>query len=192
MPGTPPLKQRYQLPQTSESVTAKDIQETINVVDTEDALKYMPSLFLRKRNYGDTQPILATRTRGLRSARNLVYADDIPLSALIDNNNSIGAPRWGLIAPEEIGRADLLYGPFSAAYPGNSIGGVLQITTRMPATSEATIKQTDAFQTFDFYQTKKTFRTDQTAPRLRNRWNDLSMFVSAQFPAAAIVSPSDG
>src|SRR6185295_18266900 len=44
VPGTPPIKLRYQLPQTSESVTARDIQEKINVVDTEDAVKYLPSL----------------------------------------------------------------------------------------------------------------------------------------------------
>ena len=62
----------------------------------------MPSLFVRKRNAGDTQPVLATRTSGVgASARSLVYADDILLSALIANNNTIGAPRWGLVAPEE-------------------------------------------------------------------------------------------
>ena len=175
-------KEKYQLPQTSESVTAQLAQETINVVDPEDMLKYMPSLFLRKRNYGDNQAVLATRTTGLgASARSLVYADDILLSALIHNNNSIGAPRWALVAPEEIERVDFLYGPFSAAYPGNSVGGVVQITTKMPDKAEATIKQTEAFQTFDFYQTKKTFRTDQTSATFGNRWNDLSVFVSANY-----------
>ncbi len=153
--GVPPIKQKYQLSQTSESVTAKGIQEKINVIDTEDAVKYFPSLFVRKRNNGDTQPVLATRTSGVgASARSLVYADDILLSALIANNNTIGAPRWGLITPEEIQRVDFLYGPFSAAYPGNSAGGVLLITTRMPDKLEMTANQTEAFQTFDFYKTK--------------------------------------
>lgn len=180
--GTPPIKARYQLPQTSESVTAKRIEQTINVVDTEDAIKYMPSLFVRKRNAGDTQPVLATRNWGVSSsARSLVYADDILLSALIHNNNTIGAPRWGLVAPEEIERIDFLYGPYSAMYPGNSIGGVLQITTRMPEKAEASIKQTEAFQTFDAYNTKKTFKTDQTSATLGNRWNDLSVFLSGNF-----------
>src|SRR4051812_43713527 len=63
--NTPPIKQRYQLPQTSESTTAAEVQRRINVVDTEDAVKYMPSLFVRKRNNGDTQPVLATRTSGV-------------------------------------------------------------------------------------------------------------------------------
>src|ERR1700709_1970566 len=182
VPGAPPLKQRYQLPQTSESVTARDIQEKINVVDTEDAVKYLPSLFVRKRNYGDTQPVLATRTSGLgASARSLVYADDILLSALIANNNSIGAPRWGLVAPEEIQRVDFLYGPFSAAYPGNSAGGVLLITTRVPEKFEMTAKQTEAFQTFDRYNTKGTFRTDQTSVSVGDKQGNFSYFLSGNF-----------
>lgn len=182
VPGAPPIKQRYQLPQTSASVTATEIQEKINVVDTEDAVKYLPSLFVRKRNYGDTQPVLATRTTGLgASARSLVYADDILLSALIANNNTIGAPRWGLVAPEEIQRVDFLYGPFSAAYPGNSVGGVLLITTRMPEKFEMSAKQTEALQTFDFYKTKNTYRTDQTSVSIGDKQGNFSYFLSGNF-----------
>ncbi len=116
----------------------------------------MPSLFLRKRNDGDTQSVLQTRTWGIMSsARTLVYADDLLLTALIGNDNSIGAPRWGLVAPEEIERVDLLYGPFSAAYPGNSMGGVLQITTRMPEKLEITAKQSVSLQDFRFLGTNQ-------------------------------------
>jgi iron complex outermembrane receptor protein len=180
--ATPSIKERYQLPQTSESITSDKIEQTINAVDTEDAVKYMPSLFVRKRNAGDTQPVLATRNWGIAySARSLVYADDILLTALIANNNSIGAPRWGLVAPEEIKRIDFLYGPFSAAYPGNSMGGVLQITTRMPDKPEATVKQSESFQTFNFYNTKDTYRTDQTSATAGNRWNNIAVFVSANY-----------
>ena len=180
--GTPPIKQKYQLPQTTASITAEEIGRQINLVDTEDAVKYMPSLFVRKRNNGDTQPVLATRTAGVgASARSLVYADDILLSALIANNNTLGAPRWGLVAPEEIQRVDFLYGPFSAAYPGNSLGGVLLITTRMPDKFEMTTKQTEAFQSFDRYNTKGTFRTDQTSLSLGDRKDNFSYLLSGNF-----------
>jgi iron complex outermembrane receptor protein len=177
-----PIKEKYQLPQTTATVTAEKIEQTINAVDTEDALKYMPSLLLRKRNYGDNQSVLATRTWGINSsARTLIYVDDILLSALIGNNNGNATPRWGMVSPEEIKRIDFLYGPFAAMYPGNSMGGVLQITTRMPDKAEATFKQTEAFQTFDFYKTKGTYRTDQSSASFGNRWNDLSVFVSANY-----------
>ncbi len=138
---------------------------------------------MRKRNYGDNQEVLGTRTWGINgSARTLIYADDILLTPLIGNNNNSGAtPRWGMVAPEQIQRVDMLYGPFAAAYPGNSIGGVLLFTTKMPDKPQATIKQSESFQTFDFYKTKNTYRTDQTSVTLGNRWNALSVFVGANY-----------
>ena len=143
MPGPAPIKERYQLPQTVESVTAERLRETVNLIDSEDAVKYFPSLSLRKRNDGDNQRCWRSRVWGINSsARTLVYADDILLSALIGNNNTNGAPRWGMIAPEEIKRVDFLYGPFAAAYPGNSMGGVLLYTTKMPDKFEKTLEQT--------------------------------------------------
>lgn len=182
MPGPSPVKERYQLPQAVESITAERLEQTVNLIDSEDAVKYMPSLSLRKRNAGDNQTVLASRVWGLNSsARTLVYADDILLSALIGNNNTSATPRWGMIAPEEIKRVDFLYGPFSAAYPGNSMGGVLLFTTRMPDKFEATLKQSESFQTFSLYNTKDTYRTAQTSASIGNRWGDFSAFLSFNY-----------
>jgi iron complex outermembrane receptor protein len=177
-----PDKLRYDLPQTTTSTTADNIQQTVNAVDSEDALKYLPSLFVRKRNYGDTQAVLATRTWGLNSsARTLVYADDILLSALIGNNNTNSAPRWGLVSPEEIERIDFLYGPFAAAYPGNSEGGVLLITTKMPKRFTASLEQTEAFQAFDLYGTSDTYRTDQTNIFVGDKQGNISWLATENF-----------
>ena len=76
---------------------------------------------------------------------------------------------------------DFLYGPFSAAYPGNSAGGVLLITTRMPDKLEITAKQTEALQTFDFYKTKNTYRTDQTSVSIGDKKDNFSYFISGNF-----------
>lgn len=180
--GAAPGKEKYQLPQVSEGITRQKLEQTINVVDTEDAIKYLPSLLLRKRNYGDNQSVLGTRSWGISSsARTLIYADDILLSSLIANNNTTGAPRWRMVAPEEVERIDFLYGPFAAMYPGNSIGGVLQITTRTPDKPEFNFSQTEAFQNFSFYKTNNTYRTDQTSASFGNRWGDLSVFIAANF-----------
>ena len=93
--GTPPVVARFQLPQQSYSITSKQIEETINLKDPEDAVKYMPDLFVRKRNDGDNQAVLATRNWGLNSsARTLIFYDDILVSALIANNNTNGSPHW--------------------------------------------------------------------------------------------------
>ncbi|HEY8966170.1 MAG TPA: TonB-dependent receptor [Candidatus Methylacidiphilales bacterium] len=178
--GSPVAK--YKLPNTTASVTADQIGETLNVMDSEDALKYQPSLFLRKRNEGDTQAVLATRTAGVgSSARSLVYADDTMLSALISNNNTSGAPRWGMVSPGQIERVDMIYGPFAAAYPGNAAGGVVLITTKMPEGRVADFTQTEAFQTFDLYGTHDTYETDQSSFVLGDRYKNLSWLVTYNF-----------
>ena len=169
-----------QFPSTSATITADQIDATINAIDVEDAVKYLPSLFVRKRNFGDTQPVLATRTWGLgSSARSLVYVDDIPISALIANNNTIGAPRWGVISPDEIGSVTMLYGPFSAAYPGNSLGGVLHIETKEPQTTQVTLEQTFASQHFDLYDTHGDYPTSQTTLGVGGRSDAWHGYLSA-------------
>jgi iron complex outermembrane recepter protein len=115
------------------------------------------------------------------SARSLVYADDILLTPLIGNNNSTATPRWGLVAPEQIARVDMLYGPFAAMYPGNSMGGVLLFTTKMPDKPVATVQHSESFQTFDFYNTKNTFQTDSTSASFGNRVDKFSFFVGANY-----------
>lgn len=171
---------RYQLPQRSFSITAKEADETINIKDPEDAVKYMPSLFVRKRNDGDNQAVLATRSWGLNSsARTLIYYDDLLISALIGNNNSGASPKWNLISPEAIGRIDFLNGPFAAAYPGNSIGGVLLITSKMPDKPFAVAKETVSVMPWNQYGTKDTYVTSQTSAATGNRNGNLSWLVTA-------------
>ncbi|MBS0633609.1 MAG: TonB-dependent receptor [Verrucomicrobia bacterium] len=178
----PSAADKYQLPQVTESVTATKVQETVNAVDTEDAVKYLPSIFLRKRNYGDTQAVMASRVWGVSSsARSLIYADGVLLTALVANNNTLGGPRWGLVAPAEIERIDLMYGPFAAAYPGNSMGAVMEITTRMPEKRTASLTQTEAWQHFSLYGTKDDYLTHQTAVTYGDRAGKFSFWVSGNY-----------
>ncbi len=177
--ATPPIVERFQLPQQSYSITARQIEQTINIKDPEDAVKYMPGLFVRKRNDGDNQAVLATRTWGLNSsARTLIYDDDLLVSALIGNNNSGASPHWNLIAPEAIARIDFLDGPYAAMYPGNSMGGVLLITTKMPDKFEADIKQTVSIQPWHQYDTKNTYVDGETSMFVGDRKGALSWLFS--------------
>jgi iron complex outermembrane receptor protein len=173
------------LPQESFSITSKRIEETINLKDPEDAVKYMPSLFVRKRNDGDNQAVLATRTWGLNSsARTLIYADELLISALIGNNNSGASPHWNLVSPDSIARIDFLNGPYAAAYPGNSMGGVLIMTTKMPEKFEATAKETFSVQPWNQYGTKDTYLSSQTTMSIGDRtgpFNSFSWLAGANF-----------
>lgn len=176
-----PAVQLQVLPVTA-SVTASEARAKVNLIDTQDAVKYLPSVFLRKRNNGDTQAVMGTRTWGVSSsARSLIYADGVLLSALIANNNNIGGPRWGLVTPAEITRIDMMYGPYSAAYAGNSMGAVMEITTRMPTKTEGGVEQTQAAQRFSLYGTERTYPTTQTNAWLGTRVGRFSVWASGNY-----------
>jgi iron complex outermembrane receptor protein len=167
-------------PATHASIDAATIQTTVNAANIEDTIKYLPSLVVRKRHIGDTQSPLATRTSGVgASARSLIYADGVLLSALIGNNNTSASPRWNMVTPQEIARIDVLYGPFSAAYPGNSIGAVVNITTRLPDHLEATASVGTSLQTFRQYATDRDLPVYRIGGTIGDRTGPLAWFLSA-------------
>jgi iron complex outermembrane receptor protein len=181
--GTRPTSLPTRIPTTTHSATREDIARTVNAMDSEDALKYFPSLLVRKRYIGDyNHAILSSRASGTgNSARSVVYADGILLSNFL--GNGVGGlsfpPRWGLVTPEEIERVDVMYGPFSAAYPGNSVGAVVDYVTRMPTKFEAHAKVGYVAQPFELYDTKETFRAWQTSASVGNRAGDWSWWINA-------------
>jgi iron complex outermembrane recepter protein len=168
-----------QIPTTIEGVSAEQISATINATDSADALKYFPSLLVRKRYIGDyDHAVLSSRASGTgNSARSLVYADGILLSNLLGNGASF-TPRWGLVTPEEIERVDVLYGPFSAAYPGNSVGAVVDYVTRMPERFEAHAKLAAFRVNFDAYGQKETPGGGQASVALGSRHGDFAWWLN--------------
>jgi iron complex outermembrane receptor protein len=64
-----------------------------------------------------------------------------------------------MITPEAIARVDVLYGPFSAIYPGNSIGTTVAVTEREPRQFEASARLTGYRQHFDQYGQDATATT---------------------------------
>ena len=171
--GTQPTSLPTQIPATMESVTREQIDRTVNATDSQDALKYLPSLLVRKRYIGDyNHAILSSRASGTgNSARSAVYADGILLSNYL--GNGVGGlsfpPRWSMVTPEEIERVDVMYGPFSAAYPGNSVGAVVVFTTRMPKAFEVHAKAGYTTQPFQLYNTDATYRAWETSASVGNR-----------------------
>jgi iron complex outermembrane receptor protein len=172
----PTAKDVYKLPATTESVTSEKIDSTINAMTAEDTIKYLPSIQVRKRYIGDTTAPVGWRTSGTsQSARGLIYADGIMLSSLLGNNNSLtGSPRWNMVSPSEIERVDVMYGPFSAAHSGNSIGGVIDITTKMPEKFEAGGDIRSTWQDYSFYGKNKTFDSQEYSFNVGDRYKDLS------------------
>jgi len=161
------------IPTTMEGITARDIEERINAMNSEDALRYFPSLLVRKRYIGDyNHAMLSSRASGTGNpARSMVYADGILLSNYLGNSvqGLSFPPRWSMVTPAEIDRVDVIYGPYSAAYPGNSAGAVVEFITRMPTGFEATAGASYVHQPFRLYNTDETFRAWRTDASIGNR-----------------------
>ena len=106
------------------SLTPQDLAGA-NLATTEDLVKYEPGLIVRRRFIGDANGTLGIRGASMfQTARSMVFADGVPLHYLLQSRWN-GAPRWSMIAASEIQQVDILYGPFSAEYGGNAMGGVI-------------------------------------------------------------------
>lgn len=167
------------VPSTTESVTAKQIAESVNSVSSAGALQYVPSVHVRERFIGDVNGGLAMRMYGVNSsAETIVYADGLLLSNFLSNSCCPG-PRWGVVSQHAIDRVDVMYGPFSALYPGNSVGGVVLMTTHMPSKLEAHA-QLDFFnERFKLYGTDDNFSGGHAAATVGNKVGDWSFWLSA-------------
>src|SRR6201999_3024760 len=168
------------LPNKIEGITGIEAETQINAVNTEDMLKYIPSILVRKRHYGDTQDPLATRTSGVgASARSLLFVDGILISSPIGNNNTSASPHFGIAAPEDVENFVVIYGPFAAEYAGGSIGAVLNITTRMPEAFTLYASALGAVQPFKLYGTHDTYGTWQLSAGIGDRIGNFSFRLSA-------------
>ena len=142
------------IPAVVESITAEGI-ERINAVETSDVFKYMPGSYLRKLYPGGTNsPLVIRGNNSTMTGRTLVLMDGIRISDFTAAGNS-NAPKWFVVAPQEIEMVDVIYGPFSAAFSGNSMSGTAMITTHMPEKLEV---QADANY---FYQNFHEYHTDE-------------------------------
>lgn len=145
------------IPAVVESLTPEGI-ERINAIDTSDVFKYLPGSYLRKLAPGSTnRPLIIRGNASFLTARTLVLADGIRISDFLAAGNSNG-PKWQMVAPEEIERVDVIYGPYSAALSGNSLSGTAMITTRFPQKKEIRADANTFYQNFQEYKTNLDLR----------------------------------
>ncbi|QPF76166.1 TonB-dependent receptor [Roseateles sp. DAIF2] len=156
------------LPSTLVGKSAEALLEQQNVFNPEDALRNLPNLTLRKRYSGDRNALLAGRSfSSLQAQRALVQMDGYLLSNFLYR---FDAPRWNMIAPEEIERVDVAYGPFSALYAGNSMGvTVLMQTSRPRSAFEGALRLAGQSQSFDLYDDAGRYGNSQASALLGGR-----------------------
>lgn len=109
----------------------------VNAVNVEDLMKYAPNFFVRKRFAGDDNAVVALRgTNTVQSARTIVMVDGFVVSNFLGNRYDY-PPKWNVVGPAEVRQFDIVYGPYSARYGGNSMGGVISVTTQEPKETSA-------------------------------------------------------
>ncbi|HWK50796.1 MAG TPA: TonB-dependent receptor, partial [Steroidobacter sp.] len=164
------------VPNTTASKTAAELR-TQNLFNPEDALNYLPNLTIRKRYIGDRNSLIGGRSFStLQPARGLVFMDGYLLSNFLGQYD---APRWNMVAPEEIERIDVLYGPYSATYPGNSIGTTVAIRTRRPDDFTTSVRTTAFSEQFDEYGIDHDYSGYQVSAFLGDRFNKNAWFTLA-------------
>lgn len=165
-----------EVPNTTASKTALELR-TQNLINPEDALNYVPNVTIRKRYIGDRNALIGGRSFStLQPARGLVFMDGYLLSNFLGR---FDAPRWNMIAPEEIERVDVLYGPYSATYPGNSIGTTVAIRTRRPDDLTMSVRTTGFSERFDEYGLEDDYSGYQVSAYLGDRFDNDAWFTLA-------------
>lgn len=178
--------EKYQIPNpVIYSMTRQDIDRRVNIITSQDAVRYMPTIFVNETR-GGTQGSLQTRTFAASSERNIVYLDNIPLNPLIGRGGQGGffgglQTFFKIVSPEEIERVDFISGPFAAQYDGRSMGGVLTYTSKMPDKMRVTAKQTVAVQDYDWGGVQRAFPRSLTELTLADRQGNFSWFLATAY-----------
>jgi len=160
------------------STITKEQAAGINVTTTEDIISHEPNLVIRKRYIGDSNGTIGIRGSNMfQTTRTMVTADGLPLHYFLQTSFS-GSPRWSLVNPDEVESAEVLYGPFSAEYGGNSIGGVVRLKTRDPKKRRIVLKGSLFSQDYDELSTNEHFNGGKAFASFEDTFGNLGLFLS--------------
>lgn len=161
----------------SSLLTQQDLV-SINVATTEDVIKFEPSLVIRRRFIGDSNGTMGMRGSNMfQTSRSMVFADGVPLHYLLQSRWN-GAPRWTMVSASEIAQVELLYGPFSAEFSGNSMGGVVLIESAIPQQREFHFDSSYFSQNFDAYGFDDTLTGHKEFFSYGDKFGDTSVYFS--------------
>lgn len=173
----------------------------VNAINVEDLMKYVPNFFVRKRFAGDDNAVVALRgTNTVQSARTIVMVDGFVVSNFLGNRYDY-PPKWNVVGPAEVRQFDVVYGPYSARYGGNSMGGVISVTTQEPketgayATVQGMVMPFREYgfdQTFSGYSVEGGFTLKPANSRLSARGSFRHFHNTGQSMTYNLLSPTTG
>ncbi len=125
--------------------------EMKQLTTSSDALKYLPSISVVSRQPGADARL---KIRGLgRGGRSIAVTDGVTITDFTSTYSNVN---WSDLSPEEIDTVEVTYGPFSALYSGNAMGGAVAITTKEPEERRMLISTGYGFQNYSVYKYSET------------------------------------
>lgn len=118
--ATRTMKELKEVPSSVSVVTAKEIEER-NVTSVQEALQYMPGVYMSQNAQGGIS------LRGYTGSDVLVLVDGVQM-----NETYNGSVNFNMIPVENIERIEVLRGAASSIYGGHAVGGVINIITKEP------------------------------------------------------------
>lgn len=159
------------------TVTKSDI-DILNVINAEDIFANSPGVAIRKRFIGDENGVLGIRGSNMfQTSRTMVFVDGMPLHNHLRTRWN-GAPRWSLVSADDIEHAEVVYGPFSAEYSGNAMGGVINIQSRRPQKRRFTAETSYFSQEFNYLAADDNFDGHKAYLGFEDKVGDLSFLLS--------------
>lgn len=163
---------------TPNSVLTREDFQSINIATTEDVVKFEPSIVIRRRFIGDSNGTMGIRGSNMfQTSRSMVFADGVPLHYHLQSRWS-GAPRWTMVSASEIAQVEVLYGPYSAEYSGNAMGGVVVIETAIPQQREFHFDGAFFTQDFNAYKFDDSVNGFKGFISAADKIGDLSLYAS--------------
>ena len=151
---------------------------SVNATTTEDLLAHEPGLIIRKRYIGDSNGTIGIRGSNMfQTTRSMVFADGVPLHYFLQTRYS-GAPRWTLVSADEIAQIDVVYGPFSAEYSGNAMGGVVNIETAIPTERKVHLQTSFFRQDFEYLGYKESLNGSKQFLSYADSFDDFTLYFS--------------
>ena len=118
--ATRTMKELKEVPSSVSVVTAEEIKER-NVTSVQEALQYMPGVYMAQNAQGGIS------LRGYSGSNVLVLVDGVQMNDTYD-----GGVNFNMIPVENIERIEVLRGAASSIYGGHAVGGVINIITKEP------------------------------------------------------------
>ena len=120
----------------------KKIFANISPQTSADLLAAIPGIKVQKSQFGGGSPVL----RGMESNRVLLVVDGVRMNNAIYRKghlqNAIS------IAPNQLDRTEVVFGPSSVIYGSDALGGVIHYYTKTPKLSQKSKVKTSVFTSF--------------------------------------------